>query len=172
LAIDHDARVLVLCGPSEREAALSIARLADHPRARALADQPGPLGIGLSKALVRRASLMVTTDSGPRHFATAFRVPVVSLFGPTHIGWTRTNHPHALNLRVPVPCGPCQRGTCPEGHHRCMVELGPEAVLRASASLLPGAVRRDQSRPPMALLSGPERTKPLSRSAPTCPPGS
>ena len=55
----------------------------------------------------------MTTDSGPRHFAAAFDVPVVTLFGPTHIAWTRTYHPHALHLHHPVPCGPCQKPSAP-----------------------------------------------------------
>lgn len=134
LAAGADAHVLVLCGPGERDAARAIVTLADHPRVVSLAGQP--LGIGLSKACVRRSALMVTTDSGPRHFAAAFGVPVVSLFGPTHIAWTRTYHPHAVHLQQPVPCGPCQRPACPEGHHRCMKELSPDAVFRAALRLL------------------------------------
>jgi len=43
------------------------------------------ISIGLSKATVKHSRLMITTDSGPRHFAAAFDVPVVTLFGPTHI---------------------------------------------------------------------------------------
>ena len=46
------------------------------PDGLSLADEP--LSLGLSKASVRRARLMVTTDSGPRHFATAFGVPVIT----------------------------------------------------------------------------------------------
>jgi heptosyltransferase-2 len=134
LATERDATCLVLCGPSERENARAIARGARHPRVVSLADQP--LGIGLSKACVRRSVLLVTTDSGPRHFAAAFGVPVVSLFGPTHIAWTRTYHPHAVHLQQPVPCGPCQRGVCPLGHHRCMTELRPDRVFAAAARLL------------------------------------
>ena len=95
-----------------------------------------PLSLGLSKACVRRAALLITTDSGPRHFAAAFQTPVITLFGPTHIAWTRTYHPRALHLFHPVPCGPCQRPICPEGHHRCMRELTPDQVLRATLSLL------------------------------------
>ncbi len=91
-----------------------------------------------SKASVRRASLLVTTDSGPRHFAGPFGTPVLALFGPTHIGWTRTYHPLAVHLQHPVPCGPCQRPVCPEGHHRCMTELEPAVVFRAAARLLGG----------------------------------
>ena len=85
---------------------------------------------------MERSALLVTTDSGPRHFAAAFGVPVVSLFGPTHIAWTRTHHPSAIHLQQPVPCGPCQRPVCPEGHHRCMTELTPSAVFAAASRLL------------------------------------
>ena len=122
--------VLVLCGPDEREPAREIVQLAGHPRVVSLADQP--LGIGLTKACVRRSALLITTDSGPRHFAAAFDTPVITLFGPTHIAWTRTYHPQAWHVFHPVPCGPCQRPVCPEGHHRCMRELSPESVFRTA----------------------------------------
>jgi heptosyltransferase-2 len=125
---------LVLCGPGERDNAREIARLAAHPRVASLADQP--LSLGLSKACIRRSALLITTDSGPRHFAAAFNVPVVSLFGPTHIGWTRTNHPLAIHLQHRVPCGPCQRPVCPLKHQRCMTELAPETVFRTARRLL------------------------------------
>jgi heptosyltransferase-2 len=134
LATEIGVRVLVVCGPAERAAARAIVAGADHPDVVSLADLD--LSIGLTKACVRRSALMVTTDSGPRHFAGAFGVPVVSLFGPTHIAWTRTHHPHALHLYHPVPCGPCQKPVCPLGHHRCMTELSPDAVFRAAARFL------------------------------------
>jgi heptosyltransferase II len=134
LAEELGARILVLCGPKERDAAREIVRTAAHPRVVSLADQA--LGIGLTKACVRRATLLITTDSGPRHFAAAFGTPVVTLFGPTHIAWTRTHHPQAWHVFHPVPCGPCQRPVCPEGHHRCMRELAPDSVFRAACRVL------------------------------------
>jgi heptosyltransferase-2 len=126
--------VLVVCGPAERAAARGIVERAAHPDVVSLAEEP--VSIGLTKASIRRSALLVTTDSGPRHFATALDVPVVSLFGPTHIAWTRTYHPRAIHLQQPVPCGPCQKGICPLGHHRCMRELDPRAVLGAAMRLL------------------------------------
>jgi heptosyltransferase-2 len=134
LVDETGADVLVLCGPAERDAALKIVALANHPRVVSLAGHP--LCLGLSKACVRRSALLITTDSGPRHFAAAFNVPVITLFGPTHIAWTRTHHPQALHLHYPVPCGPCQRAICPEGHHRCMRDLTPENVLRVALRVL------------------------------------
>lgn len=134
LAEEDGRTCLVVCGPSELDSARRIAALADHPRVVSLADQP--LSIGLTKSCVRRAGLLITTDSGPRHFAAAFGVPVVSLFGPTHIAWTRTHHTQAIHLAKPVPCGPCQKPVCLPGHHRCMRDLSPGEVLSAARRLL------------------------------------
>lgn len=121
--------VLALCGPSERDMARRIAAEADHPRVASLADEQ--LGIGLTKACVRRSRLLVTTDSGPRHFAAAFDVPVITLFGPTHIAWSETYSPRAVHLQKQVACGPCQQRVCPLGHHRCMRELTVDEVYQA-----------------------------------------
>ena len=134
LADRRGCGVLVLCGPAEREIARGIVAQANHPAVTSLADTP--LSLGLTKAAVRRLDLLVTTDSGPRHFAAAFGVPVVTLFGPTHVGWTETYFPKAVHLQKPVPCGPCQQRTCPLGHHRCMTELTPAEVFAAADRLL------------------------------------
>ena len=128
------AKIAVICGPAEADNAREIVRLAAEPQVVSLADEPK--SIGLSKAMIRRAKLVVTTDSGPRHFATAFGIPTVSLFGPTHIEWTRTFHPQGLHLQKKVDCGPCQKGICPEKHHRCMTEMQPGDVLAACLKLL------------------------------------
>jgi heptosyltransferase-2 len=125
--------VLVLCGPSERGVARQIVRLAGRPSVHSLAEFP--LSLGLTKACVRRADLLITTDSGPRHFAAAFNRPVVTLFGPTHIAWTETYHPWAIHLQKVVPCGPCQQRVCPLDH-RCMRDLLPGDVLPAAINLL------------------------------------
>jgi heptosyltransferase-2 len=135
LVTEAEVQVLVVCGPSERDSARAIVTAADHPRVVSLAEQR--LSIGLSKACVRRSSLMITTDSGPRHFAAAFGTPVISLFGPTHIAWTRTYHPQAVHLFHPVPCGPCQKPICPLGHHQCMTLLTPDSVFRTAVRMLP-----------------------------------
>ena len=126
--------VLVLCGPAERDEARTIVRLAGRASVVSLAD--APLSIGLTKAAVKSCRLLVTTDSGPRHFAPPFEVPVVTLFGPTHIAWSETYYSKAVHLQIPVECGPCQQRVCPLGHHRCMKDLRVETVLNASVALL------------------------------------
>ncbi len=129
-----DRTVLVACGPGEREDAQAIVAAAQSPRVVSVADEP--LTIGLTKAVVKHAELMVTTDSGPRHFASAFGVPVITLFGPTHIAWSETYAPQSIHLQQAVDCGPCQQRTCPLGHHRCMTELTVDRVFQAVLSRL------------------------------------
>ncbi|MBY0456833.1 MAG: lipopolysaccharide heptosyltransferase II [Gemmataceae bacterium] len=135
-ALSHrlGAGVLVLCGPAERTLAREIADLSRSPHVFPLSDTVPSLG--LTKALIRRADLLVTTDSGPRHFAAAFERPVVSLFGPTHIEWTETYFSKETCLQKKLPCGPCQQRVCPLGHHRCMRELSPTEVFDAVERLL------------------------------------
>lgn len=127
------SKIVILCGPKEREQARSIVKLANRPHVYSVADES--LSLGLTKALVRRCALLVTTDSGPRHFAASFDRPVVSLYGPTFIDWTRTYFDKEINLQKKVPCGPCQLRVCPTDH-ACMRLLEPPEVLAAAHRLL------------------------------------
>lgn len=129
------AKVIVLCGPSERGFARFIADGSHRPRQVKSLDQE-EVSIGLTKALIRRSVLLVSTDSGPRHFAAAFGVPVVSLFGPTHIEWTDTHFSGEIMLQKKLDCGPCQQRVCPLGHLRCMTELTVDTVWPAALRAL------------------------------------
>jgi heptosyltransferase-2 len=143
LALERHKRVLVLCGPAERAEAREIVRLARHPAVVSLADESP--SIGLTKSAVRSADLLVTTDSGPRHFAPPFQVPVVTLFGPTHPAWSETYYERALHLQVEVDCGPCQERVCPLRHHRCMRELSVGWVVKAATTLLESSPARNEA---------------------------
>jgi len=139
LAEQRSAKVIVLCGPNECEQSRAIARTANRTTVHSLADEP--LSLGLTKALVRRCTILVTTDSGPRHFAAAFNRPVVSLFGPTFIEWTQTYFNKEICLQKQVSCGPCQLRVCPTDH-ACMKLLTPEEVLTAIQRLLPSVYQK------------------------------
>lgn len=141
--VDHRGqKVLVLCGPAEKDLARQIADQAARPGVFSLADQRPSLG--LTKACIRRSALLITTDSGPRHVASAFDRPVLTLFGPTHIAWTETYQQKALHLQKKVECGPCQQRVCPLDH-RCMKSLTPEEVFAAAVKLT-DVVCRSQDR--------------------------
>ncbi|MEZ6047536.1 MAG: lipopolysaccharide heptosyltransferase II [Planctomycetaceae bacterium] len=126
LANETGKTILILCGPAEEENAREIVRIADHPHVISLAGEK--LSIGLTKAAIKESELLITTDSGPRHFAQPFGVPVVSIYGPTHIEWSNTFYEKGINLQKEVDCGPCQKRKCPLGHHRCMTGMQVETV--------------------------------------------
>lgn len=134
IAIELKRSVLVVCGPAEKQEAIEIVAQADNPFITSLAAEP--LHLGLTKAAIQQAELLVTTDSGPRHFAAPFQVPAVTLFGPTHQMWSETFYDRSLAVQLDLDCGPCQQRVCPLGHHRCMKELGADQVFQAVLSLL------------------------------------
>ena len=100
------------------------------------------LGVNLSllKSIVRRSSLVVTNDTGPRHVAAAFNVPVVTVFGPTDPAWTTIDFPAERQVRVNVFCGPCQKKKCPlqntADEHCCMTRVSAEMVFEQASELL------------------------------------
>ena len=126
--------VLVLCGPGDRAAAEEVEQRASHPRVKSLAREQ--LSLGLSKALIRRARLLVATDSGPRHLAAALGTATVSLFGSTDPRWAENYQTGSVQLRLGLHCSPCAKRECPLGHHRCMKDLSPDLVFRAAAQQL------------------------------------
>jgi lipopolysaccharide heptosyltransferase II len=86
--------VMILGAPGQADHAQRMTVLANHPQVRA----GTPAGLGVVKACIRRASLMVSTDSGPRSIAAAFNIPLVSLFGPTDPRWTLLHVPNEIMI--------------------------------------------------------------------------
>ena len=66
-------------GPEERADVAAVSAMMKTP----VIDLAGATTVGLLPALLSKASLLVTNDSGPMHIAAAVGTPVVALFGPT-----------------------------------------------------------------------------------------
>jgi heptosyltransferase II len=127
------ATVLISAAPRERRIVDAVLRLMKNPAIDLLSHGSS---LGALKEIVRRSDLMITNDTGPRHIAAAFDVPVVTIFGPTHPEWTEIYFPRERKVAVKVFCGPCQKKTCPLDH-RCMTRVTPAMVFDAAISLLP-----------------------------------
>jgi heptosyltransferase-2 len=129
------ARVLVHCGPADREQARAVVATAAHPSVAGLHDI-ADLPIGLSKGVFARASLAVSSDSGPRHIAAAFGVPTVALVGPTDPRLGRSDPERCVEVRRDLACSPCGRTECPLGHHDCLRLVTVDDVGQAAVALL------------------------------------
>ena len=93
------------------------------------------LSLRATAAVLERARVVIGNDSGLLHLATAVSRPVVAIFGPTvpAFGYAPYGVPTGIVQR-PLACRPCSAiggDHCPLGHHRCMIDIGPDAVLRA-----------------------------------------
>lgn len=132
LAERHGFKVLAHHGPGEEEIARSVAAAA---RGSVLVAPPGAIDLNVLKGVVRRAALLISNDTGPRHYAVAFGVPNVAILGPTSRRYIDVNLERTILLQAEVDCGPCQRKVCPRDH-KCMELVTPEQVLQAAESLL------------------------------------
>ncbi len=90
-------------------------------------------------ALLGRARLIITNDSGPMHIAAAMGTKVLAIFGPTIPGRTG---PYGRGHRVitsGAACSPCLKRECPEKNNMmCMKDITVENVFRAAEEMLEG----------------------------------
>jgi len=76
--------------------------------------------------LYTRCRLLVTTDTGPMHMASAMGCPVVALFGPTAPWRTGPYGKGHKVIRADVECSPCFKKRC--DHMKCMKEITEDKV--------------------------------------------
>jgi len=133
LASSHGASIVITCGPGEESIARKI--VAGMGAGATVFDDPR-LTLGELKGLIQRADLLVCNDSGPRHIAKAFNIPIVTVFGSTHQRWTDTDYPLERKVSIPVDCGPCQKKTCPLVHLDCLTGVSVDMVHDRCVELL------------------------------------
>ena len=123
----YSSKLLLLVGPGEEAIAEEIVR---NSKAEIINTGPDQVDLGVLKALMRRSDLLVTNDTGPRHYAVAFGKPVVVLMGSTDPRHTNCHLDQTTILREDLPCVPCHKKVCPI-HHPCMIEMTPDKVFNA-----------------------------------------
>jgi heptosyltransferase-2 len=120
---------VVIGGPAERETGRDLVRRSEGRAASAAGD----LDLQATAALLRRARVAISGDTGAMHMATAVGTPVLALFGPTVEAFGFFPYRATAEvLQRELECRPCSsKGTprCPLGHHRCMEELLPADVM-------------------------------------------
>lgn len=79
--------------------------------------------------LLKKAKLMVTTDSGPMHIAAAVDTPIVALFGPTDPRRTGPYGDGHLVIQKNLPCSPCFLKRCKT--RECMLDITAEEVFHS-----------------------------------------
>ncbi|MBM3225104.1 MAG: lipopolysaccharide heptosyltransferase II [Candidatus Tectomicrobia bacterium] len=135
IAQAHHAAVVVLGGREDQERSLALCQRLRVP----VLNSTGTLSLLQTAALLAQCRLLLSNDSGLMHMATALRVPVVAIFGPTvqEFGF----YPFQAQAQVistALSCRPCStKGSqrCPRGHHQCMQQVTVAQVCTATHAM-------------------------------------
>jgi ADP-heptose:LPS heptosyltransferase len=142
LTAEERLRVVLIGTAGEREYTAGAARAAgtEHPPL----DLAGELTLGMLAALLARAALVVTNDSGPMHLAAALGAPTIGLFGPETPVMYAPLGLEARALYRPPPCSPCinvhdnKVASCIFGEPQCLVNISVDDALAAARAALRG----------------------------------
>lgn len=127
-----DCNIILVSGKNEIDLANSIEKQCKS-NIYNLANEN--ITLDLLKPLIKKSSLLLTVDSGPRHFAVAFKIPTVVLMGPTDPRYTVTPWEIGTVISDELSCGPCHKKTCPTDH-QCMENITSQQVIEACSVVL------------------------------------
>jgi len=100
-----------------------------HERAINLA---GKTSLTQLAALLQRADLLISGDSGPLHMGVACGTPILGIYGPTNPSLGGPVSPDATVLRSGIWCSPCYNARdtadCPFYTTQCMKNILPSQV--------------------------------------------
>jgi lipopolysaccharide heptosyltransferase II len=123
---------IVFTGSAEERDLVETIRGAMQAPSHSLA---GRLPLAELAALLERAPLLITNNTGPVHVAAALGTPVVDLYAltnPQHTPWLVP----CRVLSHDVPCKYCYKSVCPEGHNDCLRRITPQEIVAAACELL------------------------------------
>jgi ADP-heptose:LPS heptosyltransferase len=115
------------------------------PRVTALAtslgkdvvDLSGRTTPDLAMAVIARASLAISDDSGLMHLAWVQSVPTVALFGASRARWCRPFGERVDGFySEDLACGACMQPECARGDLHCLDRVSVDAVLSRALALL------------------------------------
>jgi ADP-heptose:LPS heptosyltransferase len=139
LATANGRRVVFTTARGEREAALmaELKKELEHT-----GGTPVPLilpeiaELPLFLAVLARAGVFISGDTGPLHFAAGLGVPTISLFGPTSPArWAPIGERHQILTGGVCRCDG-NSTICTAARH-CLAEISPAQVLAALAKAMP-----------------------------------
>ncbi len=136
-------RKIVLIGsPSEAAHVASVLSLVDPEIRAGVINTAGQLSLAELFAVLERADVVVTNDTGPMHMAVSLGRRTVCLFGPVSPGHYGFRESNVAVLNHPVYCSPCvheiEQPPC-QGENECMRLIRPEEVVAEVERFLGGA---------------------------------
>lgn len=133
-----EEQVVLISGPDEHERLFIETILNLAQRKDKVFNWAGALNLKELGALLKACKCLLCVDSVSLHLASALKVPVVVLFGPTsEKNWGPWQNPDSKIVALNLPCRPCFMDGC-GGSKRsdCLMQLRVEDLLSAYADVL------------------------------------
>ncbi len=131
-----DAAVVLTGAPSDLPQIEAVTSRM-HERALNLA---GKTSLTQLAALLQRADLLISGDSGPLHMGVACGTPIIGIYGPTNPSLGGPVSSEATILRSGIWCSPCYNAKdtadCPFYTTQCMKNILPAQVFEAAQQKL------------------------------------
>lgn len=132
-ALARSGYMLVLTGSTqEQPLAAAVAAAMSHPAV----DLTGATTLGTLAAVVQRADLVVSNDTGMSHVAAAVGTRSVVIASGSDVNrWRPLDGQRHRVLWRDMPCRPCAHDVCPVGHP-CALGISPDEVIMHAHDLL------------------------------------
>jgi len=128
--------IIIGAGEQDEELVTKILKKITSPNVLNLVDK---LSLDQSALVISKASSIVTGDTGTMHIASAFKIPIISVWGNTHPAFGMypflpkdKEHLSYIN-QVDINCRPCSKlgyKQCPKGHFKCMLNHNVSAIVQ------------------------------------------
>jgi heptosyltransferase-2 len=132
IAIDLSSNydVIIFGGEGEKDIALDIEMYLIEKGLSNYQNLCGKTSISELFSHISNLDLFVTGDSGPMHIAAAYKIPTVSIFGPTNdVETSQWMNEKSVIIKKNLDCQPCMKRVCPLKHHHCMKKIKAKEVL-------------------------------------------
>lgn len=122
-------KILFVGGPSDTERVSYIINKVENREM--IYNLSGKTSLLELAAVLKRAKLMISGDTGPVHVAAAVGANTAAIFGPSDEEKyaPRGSGKNILIKNAGLYCRPCGEHECPLEHFKCMKELSPEIVV-------------------------------------------
>lgn len=132
LSVQYNATFFIIGAPEDKKYAEAIIALVTVP----VTNFCGQTNLPEVGAVLKKADLFITVDTGATHIAATVGVPMVVIYGCTSPKRWQPISEKVIVLSSQEPCCPCAiaADACPE--HRCMKHIQVEMVLKAAEHFL------------------------------------
>jgi ADP-heptose:LPS heptosyltransferase len=131
----ENTHILILGSKNEEELGISLIDGNDL----FVSNLAGSISLRIAAAIMNKADLIITNDTGPMHMAGALGIPLLALFGPTGAKEKLPPTNHSIGIQSSLHCSPCYyavfRG-CIYYYPKCMSTIREDKVCEIAKEIL------------------------------------